>query len=121
MKTITTSVLKVNGQFDIYASENTQRTQSYSELAEQQVKDYSSMSKSAKVNFRKRNQGKCGDIETIIETFTITATIPDIFSEFQLKQALIDCLINNRQNRNIFIPCKNGTTGYSTGNFKISA
>lgn len=119
MKTISTTVVSINGQFDIYANETTQRTQNYADLALEQGKDYSAMSKSAKLNFRKRNQGKCKVVEETIEVFKITATIPNIFSEFQLKEATIHHLIFPAS-QTIFLKCKNGKTGYSTGNFKIN-
>jgi len=119
MKTLTTQVVKVNGQFDIYADENTKRVQSYSDLATEMGRNWEDMSKRSKSNFRKRHADKIKEITTQIEVFEITATVPVIFGEYQLKQATINHLIHPASG-NIFLECKNGTTGYSTDNFKIN-
>jgi len=116
MKTLTTKVFKVNGQFDIFANENTKRTQNYSDLAKELGRNWTEMSKRAKTNFRKRQSENIKNIETKIETFAITATIPVIFSEFQLKEAIIQHLIHPASGT-LFLKCKNGETGYSTSNF----
>ena len=119
MTTLTTTVVKVNGQFDIYATETTQRIQNYADLANELGKDWDAMSKRAKSNFRKRNQGNCKNIDTNIEIYNITAHVPSIFSEHQLKEAVIHHLIFPTSGT-LFLKCKNGKTGYSTGDFKIS-
>lgn len=119
MKTLSTTVVKVNGQFDIYATKDTQRIKDYADLAKELGKDWSLMSKRAKSNFRKRKQGHCKPINTKIETFTITATIPNIFSEHQLKEATIHHLIFPNSCV-LFLKCKNGKKGYSTGDFNIN-
>jgi len=119
MKTLSTKVFKVNGQFDIHASEATQRTENYADLAHQQGRVWSEMSKRAKNNFRKRCQKNIKNIKTNIETFVITANVPNMFSESQLKEASIRFLINPSM-KTLFLECKNGKRGYSTGNFEIN-
>ena len=118
MKTITTQVVKVNGQFDIYANENTKRFQYYADLAEEMGRDWNGMSKRSKSNFRKRHADKLKEITTTIQVYEVTATVPNIFREFQLKQAAINHLIH--PGSAIFLECKNGRTGYQTGDFKIN-
>ena len=117
MKTIKTKVFKINGQFDKYAHENTQRSQSYSDLALEMNKNYSEMSKRQRANFRKRNAGKIKGISTSIEVFEVTAEIPAIFNEYQLKEAAIHSIIH--ESRSLFLLCRNGKTGYNVNNFKI--
>ena len=118
MKTITTKVYRVNGQFDIYADENTKRFQSYASLASEMGHDWHAMSKRAKSNFRKRHANKIKEIPTKIEAFEVTATVPNIFSEFQLKDAAIRHLIHPGSGT-LFLECKNGVSGYSNVNFSI--
>ena len=118
MKTITTTVTRVNGQFDIYANDNPERTQSYASLAEEMGRNWDEMSKRAKANFRRRHQGECKPIETNVEVYKVEATVPNIFGEFQLKEAAIQHLIFPNT-PTIFLECKNGKTGYQTTNFKI--
>jgi len=118
MKTITTKVIKVNNQFDIYATEKTKRVQNYSDLAAELGKNWYEMSNRSKSNFRKKQQNNIKEINTKIEVFNVTAKIPNIFSKFQLKEAAIHHLIFPNSGT-IFLKCKNGKTGYSTGNFKI--
>ncbi|WP_291871073.1 hypothetical protein [Maribacter sp.] len=119
MKTISTTVLKVNGQFNVYATEKTKITQNYSDLAEELGRDWDLMSKRSKANFRKKQQGNCKEIDTTITVYNVTATVPNIFSEFQLKEAAINHLIHPASGT-LFLMCKNGKTGYSTGNFTIN-
>ncbi|WP_026755041.1 hypothetical protein [Sediminibacter sp. Hel_I_10] len=119
MTTLSTTVFKINGQFDIYASENTVRYQNYSDLAEEMGLNWKEMSKRARSNFRRKNQENIKPIATNIEAFHITAEVPQIFDEHQLKEATIHHLIFPSSNT-IFLKCKNGKTGYSTSNFSIT-
>ena len=116
MKTLTAKVFRVNGQFDIYANENTVRTQSYAALAKEMGRDWEEMSKRAKANFRSRHI--CKPLPTKIEVFEVEATVPEIFSNYQLKEAAIHYLIFP-PTRRIFLKCKNGVSGYETVNFSI--
>jgi hypothetical protein len=117
MKTITTKVFKINGQFDKYAHENTRKSQSYSDLALEMGRNYSEMSKRQRANFRKRHATKIKGINTNVEIFEVTAEIPVIFSEYQLKEAAIHSIIH--ESRSLFLLCRNGKTGYNVNNFKI--
>ena len=116
METLTAKGFRVNGQFDIYANENTVRTQSYSSLAKEMGRDWEEMSKRAKANFRRRNI--CKPVPTKIEVFEIQATVPYIFSNYQLQEAAINYLIFPAT-RTIFLKCKNDVSGYETANFSI--
>ena len=116
MKTLTAKVFRVNGKFDIYANENTVRTQSYAVLAKEMGRDWSAMSKRAKANFRSRHI--CKPVQTKIEVFEVEATIPEIFSNYQLQEAAINYLIFP-ETGTIFLKCKNGISGYETANFSI--
>ena len=116
MKTLTAKVFRVNGQFDIYANEKTVRTQSYAALAKEMGRDWEAMSKRAKANFRSRQI--CKPVQTKIEVFEIQATVPEIFSNYQLQEATIQYLIFP-PTRTIFLKCKNGVSGYETVNFSI--
>jgi hypothetical protein len=117
MKTIETTVCRVNGQFDRFASENTVRVQSYASLASEHGKSWSDMSARQKANFRRRHSGDLKDIETTVEVFHVTAVVPEIFHEFQVKEAAIHALILNSST--LFVECKNGTSGWETSNFSI--
>ena len=116
MKTLTAKVFRVNGQFDIYANEKTVRTQSYYSLAKEMGRDWEAMSKRAKTNFRSRHI--CKPVQTKIEVFEIQATVPEIFSNYQLQEAAINYLIFPSAGT-IFLKCKNGVSGYETVNFSI--
>ena len=116
MKTLTAKVFRVNGRFDIYANENTVRTQSYAALAKEMGRDWEAMSKRAKANFRSRHI--CKPVTTKIEVFEVQARVPDIFSNYQLQEAAINYLIFPAT-RTIFLQCKNGVSGYETVNFAI--
>jgi len=116
MKTLTTKVFKVNGQFDVYATETTVRTQGYADVAKEMGKDWDNMSSRSKGNFRRRHN--CKPIPTRIEVFEIKATIPNIFSEHQLKDAAIHHLIHPATGT-LFLRCKNGESGYETVSFTI--
>ena len=118
MKTLTTKIVKVNGQFDIYANENTKRFQNYADLAVEMGRNWDDMSKRSKSNFRKRHADKIKEIPTQIEVFQITATIPEIFGEYQLKQSAINHLIHPAS-ATIFLKCKNNISGYQTNKFTI--
>jgi len=119
MKTLTTKVVKINGQFDVYSDENAKRFQNYSDLAAELGRDWNEMSKRARANFRRRNADKVKEIPTHVECYEITATIPVIFGEYQLKRAAINHLIHPATGT-IFLECKNGRTGYSTNNFQLN-
>jgi hypothetical protein len=118
MKTIETKVFKVNGQFDVYANEDTRRIESYAALAAEMGRDWKSFSPRAKRNFRRRHAEKLKYLPTTIEVYSVTATIPNIFSEFQLKEATIQFLIFEMTGT-LFLRCKNGVSGYETTNFVI--
>jgi hypothetical protein len=119
MKTLETKVFKINGKFDKYASENTQRTENYADLAVRMGRDYSAMSKRQKANFRKRHSDKINPINTVIEIFEVKAhNVPNIFSEYQLRNAAINNLIHNSDS--LFLECKNGETGYRVNDFSIN-
>jgi hypothetical protein len=118
MKKLTTQIFKVNGKFDIYADENTKRVQDYSELAVKMGREWKDMSKRSKSNFRKRHADKIKEIPTKVKVFDVSAIVPDIFGEYQLKEAAINNLIH--KSSSLFLKCKNGKTGYSTGNFLIN-
>ena len=118
MQVLKTQVVKVNGQFDVYASENTKRFQQYADLATEMGRNWNEMTKRARANFRKNHADKIKEIPTKIEVFEVTATIPLIFGEYQLKEAAIHHLIFPNSGT-LFLECKNGKTGYSTSNFKI--
>jgi hypothetical protein len=117
MKTISTKVFKVNGRFNIYASEETREKQSYAALAAEMGRDWNSISKCGRANFKKRHAEKLKFLPTLIEVYGVTATIPNIFGETQLKEAAIQHLIF--QTSTLFLRCRNGVSGYETTNFII--
>jgi hypothetical protein len=119
MKNLRTEVVRVNGQYDVYADRNTVRYQSYADLAAEMGKDWGNMNKRQKSNFRRENASRIKPIPTRIEVYLIEAIVPNIFGEHQLKQAAIDHLIHPGRGT-IFLECKNGVSGWSTTNFKIS-
>ena len=109
MKTIETKIYKVNGQWDVYANESTVRTQSFSQVASELGRNWDEMTSRQKSNFRKRHT--CNTVETTIEVYSVMATVPEIFSVYQLQEAAINAMIHGRK-QTVFLECKNGRTGY---------
>ncbi len=119
MKNLETRVFKVNGFFDRYANENTKRKQSFSSLAKEMGRNWDEMTKRQRQNFRKRHANKLKEIPTKIEIYEVKAfNVPNIFSDFQLREAAIDKLIFELPT--LFLRCKTVDKGYCTSNFEIN-